>query len=29
VEVPPTVLGLIGLSGGSFVISKGISNSSN
>lgn len=28
VEVPPTVLGLIGLSGGSFVISKGISNSS-
>lgn len=29
VEVPPTVLGLIGLSGGSFVISKGISNSSS
>jgi hypothetical protein len=28
VEVPPTVLGLIGISGGSFVISKGISNSS-
>lgn len=27
VEVPPTVLGLIGISGGSFVISKGISNS--
>ena len=28
VEVPPSVLGLIGISGGSFVISKGISNSS-
>ena len=27
VEVPPTVLGLIGISGGAFVISKGISKS--
>ncbi len=26
VEVPPTVLGLIGISGGSFIVSKGISS---
>jgi len=26
VEIPPSVLGLIGISGGSYVISKGISN---
>lgn len=29
VEVPPTVLGLIGISGGSFIISKGISSNSS
>lgn len=29
VEVPPTVLGLIGISGGSFIVSKGISSSAN
>lgn len=28
VEVPPTVLGLVGISGGSFIISKGISSNS-
>ena len=29
VEVPPTVLGLIGISGGSFIVSKGISSNSS